>query len=99
MVIIFVVCWVITLIYAIRLMLSLYSSPSNYGIVEGKKVIRRIPHPEMMEVKPGDELMVVKFGDEEPKDELHEELKNRIEELEDDDEDDDGDEDVVISRR
>ena len=92
MVIIFVVCWVITLIYAIRLMLSLYSPSSNYGIVEGKKVIRRIPHPEMMEVKPGDELMVVKFGDEEPKDELHEEL-------EDDDEDDDGEGDVVISRR
>ena len=53
----------------------------------------------MMEVKPGDELMVVKFGDEEPKDKLHEELKNRIEELEDDDEDDDGEGDVVISRR
>ena len=83
MVTIFVVCWVITLIYAIRLILSLSSSTANYGVIEGKQVIRRVPHPEMMEVKPGDELMVVKFGDEEPKDELHEELKNRIEELED----------------
>jgi len=98
MVLIFVVCWVITLVYAVRLMYSLYST-TDYGVIEGKKVIRKIPHPEMMEVKPGDELMVVKFGDEEPKDELHEELKNRIEELEDDDEDDDGEGDVVISRR
>ena len=63
MVTIFVVCWVITLIYAIRLMLSLSSSTANYGVIEGKQVIRRVPHPEMMEVKPGDELMVVKFGD------------------------------------
>ena len=78
MVTIFVVCWVITLIYAIRLILSLSSSTANYGVIEGKQVIRRVPHPEMMEVKPGDELMVVKFGDEEPKDELHEELKNEL---------------------
>ena len=98
MVTIFVVCWIITLLYAVRLMTKGFSA-TNHGVIEGKKVIRRIPHPEMMEVKPGDELMVVKFGDEEPKDELHEELKNRIEELEDDDEDDDGEGDVVISRR
>ena len=56
MVTIFVVCWVITLIYAIRLILSLSSSTANYGVIEGKQVIRRVPHPEMMEVKPGDEL-------------------------------------------
>ena len=98
MVTIFVVCWVITLIYAIRLILSLFSSTANYGVIEGKQVVRRAPHPEMMGVKPGDELMVVKFGDEEPKDELHKELKNRIEELEDEDEDD-GEGDVIISRR
>ena len=98
MVTIFVVCWVITLIYAIRLMLNGFSTATNFGLIEGKKTITKIPHPEMMEVKPGDELMVVKFGDEELKDELHEELKNRIEELEDEDEDD-GEGDVVISRR
>lgn len=99
MVTIFVVCWVITLIYAIRLMLNGFSATTNYGVIEGKKTITRIPHPEMMEVKPGDELMVVKFDNEESKDELHQELKNRIEELEDEDEDDDGEGDVVISRR
>ena len=97
MVLIFVVCWVITLVYAVRLMYSLYST-TDYGVIEGKKTITRIPHPEMVEVRPGDELMVVKFGDEEPTDPLNEELKNRIEELEEeDDEDDDGD--ILISRR
>tara|TARA_S200000501_G_scaffold1665_1_gene1415 strand:+ start:168 stop:404 length:237 start_codon:yes stop_codon:yes gene_type:complete len=78
-------------------MYSLYST-TDYGVIEGKKTITRIPHPEMIEVKPGDELMVVKFGDQEPIDPLNEELKNRIDELEDDDEDDD-DGDILISRR
>ena len=96
MVLIFVVCWVITLVYAVRLMYSLYST-TDYGVIEGKKTITRIPHPEMIEVKPGDELMVVKFGDQEPIDPLNEELKNRIDELEDDEDDDDGD--ILISRR
>ena len=93
MVLIFVVCWVITLVYAVRLMTKGFSA-TNYGVIEGRKTITRIPHPEMVEVRPGDELMVVKFGDEEPTDPLNEELKNRIEELE---EDDDGD--ILISRR
>ena len=97
MVLIFVVCWVITLVYAVRLMTKGFSA-TDYGVIEGRKTITRIPHPEMIEVRPGDELMVVKFGDEEPTDPLNEELKNRIEELEeDDDEDDDGD--ILISRR
>ena len=97
MVLIFVVCWVITLVYAVRLMTKGFSA-TNYGVIEGRKTITRIPHPEMVEVRPGDELMVVKFGDEEPTDPLNEELKNRIEELEEeDDEDDDGD--ILISRR
>ena len=97
MVLIFVVCWIITLVYAVRLMTKGFSA-TNYGVIEGRKTITRIPHPEMVEVRPGDELMVVKFGDEEPTDPLNEELKNRIEELEEeDDEDDDGD--ILISRR
>ena len=97
MVLIFVVCWVITLVYAVRLMTKGFSA-TNYGVIEGRKTITRIPHPEMVEVRPGDELMVVKFGDEEPTDPLNEELKNRIEELEEEeDEDDDGD--ILISRR
>ena len=98
MVLIFVVCWVITLVYAVRLMTKGFSA-TNYGVIEGRKTITRIPHPEMVEVRPGDELMVVKFGDEEPTDPLNEELKNRIEELEEEDDEDDDDGDILISRR
>jgi len=69
--------------------------PSQGYIVE-KKTVTKIPHPEMVDVKQGDELLVVKFGEEEKKDPLLQSLEDRITELkdpveEDDDEDDDGD--------
>ena len=51
-------------------------------------------HPEMRDVKEGDELMVVKFGGEEPQDPLYKSLGDRIQSLEQDnveDEDDDDD--------
>lgn len=96
MIIIFIVCWIITLIYAIRLMSQGWTAGRGFSYTEGKRTITKVQHPELSEVKPGDELMVVRFGDEEKRDPLHQELKNRIEELEDED-DDDGD--VIISRR
>ena len=75
-------------------------SPSQGYIVE-KKTVTKIPHPEMADVKQGDELLVVKFGGEEKKDSLLQSLENRITELkdpweEDEEEDDDGD---IIVRR
>ena len=64
----------------------------------GKKTITRAPHPELVDVKPGDELLVVKFSDEwkepEPSDPLLESLRDRMEELYEDDDEDDGDGDV-----
>ena len=72
--------------------------PSQGYIVE-KKMVTKIPHPEMAEVQNGDELLVVKFGEEEKKDPLLQSLENRITELNDpweDDEDDDGD--IVVRR-
>ena len=68
-------------------------APSQGYSVE-KKTVTKIPHPEMADVKQGDELLVVKFGGEEKKDPLLQSLENRITELEDpweDEEDDDGD--------
>jgi len=61
--------------------------------VEKTKQVTRPPHPELADVKPGDELLVVNFT---PDDEfvrriresdsyLNTSLKNRIDELEDDD--------------
>ena len=99
MALIFVVTWIVLLIYAVRLISNGWSAASDLGsgkFVESSKTVTRPPHPEMMEVKPGDELMVVKFTpDNEFTDKvvdgmLQQSLKDRIEELDDDDDDDDG---------
>ena len=59
------------------------------------KTILKDLHPELENVQPGDELMTVKFGEEnEEEDPLYKSLKNRINELNDElDDDDDEDED------
>ena len=99
MALIFVVTWIVLLIYAVRLISNGWSAASDLGsgkFIETSRTVTRPPHPEMMEVKPGDELMVVKFT---PDDEftdkvvdgmLQQSLKDRIEELDDDDDDDGG---------
>ena len=99
MAIIFVVTWIVLLIYAVRLISNGWSAASDLGsgkFVETSRTVTRPPHPEMMDVKPGDELMVVKFT---PDDEftdkvvdgmLQKSLKDRIEELDDDDDDEGG---------
>ena len=99
MAIIFVVTWIVLLIYAVRLISNGWSAASDLGsgkFIETSRTVTRPPHPEMMEVKPGDELMVVKFT---PDDEftdkvvdgmLQKSLKDRIEELDDDDDDEGG---------
>ena len=67
-------------------------SKSSNNYVESKKTITKIPHPELLEVKPGDELMVVNFKEQGESDPIYKSLQERIDELtEEDDEDDDGD--------
>ena len=99
MAILFVASWIILLILAVRLIARGWSAATDLGsgkFVETSRTVTRPPHPEMMEVKPGDELMVVQFT---PDDEftdkvvdgmLQQSLKDRIEELDDDDDDDGG---------
>ena len=99
MAILFVASWIILLILALRMIARGWSAASDLGsgkFVESSRTVTSPPHPEMMEVKPGDELMVVQFT---PDDEftdkvvdgmLQQSLKDRIEELDDDDDDDDG---------
>ena len=101
MALLFVVTWIILLILALRMMARGWSAASDLSsgnYVESSKIVTKIPHPEMMDVKPGDELMVVNFT---PDDEfnkrvkesdnfLQQSLMDRIEEIEDDDDDDDG---------
>ena len=101
MAILFVATWIILLILALRMMARGWSAASDLSsgnYVESSKTVTKIPHPEMMDVKPGDELMVVNFT---PDDEfnkrvkesdsfLQQSLMDRIEEIEDDDDDDEG---------
>ena len=100
----FTVSWFILLVWGIRTMArgwSLMSAPLKdvdlaYKIE--KKTVTKIPHPEMVDVKNGDELLVVKFGEEKKKDPLLQSLENRITELNDPWEDDDDDGDIVVRK-
>ena len=65
------------------------SKISNKIEVESRTVTRP-PHPEMMEVQPGDELMVVNFKEEDERDPIYQSLQERIDELTEDDDEDDG---------
>ena len=95
---IFSLTWIVLFAFAIRSIIKGWSISQDIpmqGYSVEKKMVTKMPHPEMTEVKNGDELLVVKFGDKEPKDPLLQSLENRITELndpwEDDDDDDDGD--------
>tara|TARA_B100001250_G_scaffold31260_1_gene25611 strand:- start:86 stop:403 length:318 start_codon:yes stop_codon:yes gene_type:complete len=92
----FTLIWLFLLVWAIRTMIRGYSVPSNTGFSVEKKTVTKIPHPEMVDVQQGDELLVVKFSGEEPKDPLLQSLQERIdtidlEQEEEEEEDDDGD--------
>ena len=66
------------------------SKISNKIEVESRTVKRTV-HPELLEVKPGDELMVVNIKETDERDPIYKSLQERIDELnEEDDDDDDG---------
>ena len=67
--------------------------PKERKYTESSKQVTRPPHPELVDVKPGDELLVVNFGEEEKQDPLHTALQNRIEELNEDIDTDNDDDD------
>ena len=112
----FLLSWFVLLFYAVRLIARGWSVASE---MDGRKVIKeesryvtKTIHPEMAEVKEGDELLVVRFDepDEEidPRfkldspalhnlDPLQQSLQDRIDELNEDDDDDD-DDGGIISR-
>ena len=116
MVFLFISSWLILFLFAIRLMVRGWRIDPQKDIdlnykVE-KRTVTKMPHPEMVDVKNGDELLVVNFN-EPPKeidprfkldspelhnlgDPLHRSLQDRINELNEDDEDDDGD--IVVRR-
>ena len=71
-------------------------SKASNNFVESRKRITKIPHPELLEVKPGDELMVVNFKERDERDPIYKSLQERIDELTEEDEEDDDDGDVVV---
>ena len=93
----FTLSWFILLVWALRTMARGWNlmtiDPKEIKYTESTKQITRPMHPELADVKPGDELLVVNFGEEEKQDPLHTALQNRIEELNKDvdgEDDDDG---------
>ena len=94
----FTISWFILLVWAIRTMARgwglmtppIERTPSGVWTTQVKKPV----HPEMVDVKPGEELMGVTFKNQED-DPLLQSLQERIEELEEDAEDDD-DGDIIV---
>ena len=98
---IFTVTWFALLVFAVRSIIRGWSISRDIpmqGYSVEKKKVTKIPHPEMAEVQNGDELLVVKFGEEEKKDPLLQSLENRITELNDFDEEEDDDGDILVRR-
>jgi len=98
---IFTVTWFALLVFAVRSIIRGWSISKDIpiqGYSVEKKTVTKVPHPEMADVQNGDELLVVKFGQEEKKDPLLQSLENRITELNDPWEDDDDDGDIVVRR-
>ena len=115
---IFISSWLVLFVFAVRLMSKGWrmDPPRDMDLkynVE-KRTVTKVPHPEMADIKQGDELLVVRFDEPEKEmdprfkldspelhnlgDSLHKSLQDRIDELNDDGEDDDGDGDVVVRR-
>ena len=87
----FTLIWFILLVCGIRTMLrgwNLMWQDPNRPTGMWTTQVKKPTHPEMVDVKPGDQLMGVTF-DKKPEDPLLQSLQERIEELEEDD--DDGD--------
>ena len=100
----FTLSWFILLVWAIRTMakgwglmtqpIQKNDVPTGVWTTQVKKPV----HPEMVDVKPGEELMGVTFKQRE-EDPLQQSLKSRIEELSTgEDEDDDDDDGEIIVR-
>ena len=102
---IFTLSWFILLVWAIRTMArgwGLMTQPIQKNDVNPDGVwttqVKKPVHPEMVDVKPGEELMGVTFKQRE-EDPLQQSLKSRIEVLntdEDEDDDDDDGGDVIV---
>ena len=115
---IFITTWIALFIIAIRIMTSGWKAASELGgkqfINEKKRYVTRTIHPEMRDLKEGDELLIVNFNEPEKEtdprfkldspelhnlgDPLQKSLRDRINELNEEDDDEDGDVPSVVRR-
>jgi len=112
---IFILTWLILFVFAVRLMSKGWRASDdaylNKVLVEERRTVTKPMHPEMVDIKQGDELLVVRFDEPEKEmdprfkldspelhnlgDPLHKSLQDRIDELQDEDEDEGG---LVVRR-
>ena len=115
---IFITTWIALFIIAIRTISRGWKAAAELGgkqfINEKKRYVTRTIHPEMRDLKEGDELLIVNFNEPEKEtdprfkldspdlhnlgDPLQKSLRDRINELNNDDEDDDGDVPSIVRR-
>ena len=105
--IVFSISWILLLVWAIRSMSKGFSVASNKPSGMWTTRVTKVQHPEMVDVKPGTELMGVNFEERPISCDLEEyrALQDRIEELrleldpdDEDDDDDDGDVPALLKR-
>ena len=93
----FTITWFVLLIWAFRTMARGWNMQGQEP--EPNKI--NLSHPEMQDLKEGDELLVVNFSEPEPQDPLYKSMQDRIDTLrqEVDEEDDDDDNDGAVPAR
>ena len=100
--IVFTATWFLLLVWAIRSLARGWSKPvRNYNAGTWTTEVTKRVHPEMVDVKPGEQLMGVTFDRKTSCDlDEYQDLQNRIQELKQELEDpwDDDDGDIVVRR-
>ncbi len=91
---VFTLSWFVLLIVAIRQMAKGWNAQSSTAGVWTTQVKKPV-HPEMVDVKPGEELMGVTFKNQQD-DSLLQSLQERIDEIEEDEEEEDDDGDIIV---
>jgi len=94
--IVFSLTWVLLLVWAIRSISKGWDQNLNSPKGMWTTKVRKPIHPEMLDVKPGEELMGVTFGGKSCDLDDYKDLQQRIEQLKEELEDEDDDGDIVV---
>ena len=94
--IVFSLTWVLLLVWAICSISKGWDTNLNNPKGMWTTKVRKPIHPEMVDVKPGEELMGVTFGGKSCDLDDYKDLQQRIEQLKEELEDEDDDGDIVV---